>query len=167
MHWLTCQTSALKIPPHKPYIFLMVMINCIDLHIRQVQFTLRWPLRPVGLLLNFVNIFSLFCNYLPLEKGGALHLNKFESPSSKDALCQVWLKFKSINTYDYIITLIKRRNKRPTGLNGHLSVNYTCQTCKSMHLIMTIKNIFGLWVGISTIFKIISKLYNKGGSNDP
>ena len=28
----------------------------------------------------------------PLEKGGALHLYKLESPSSKDALCQVWLK---------------------------------------------------------------------------
>ena len=42
--------------------------------------------------LNFVNVFSLFCNYLPLEKGGALHLNKFESPLSKDAFCEVWLK---------------------------------------------------------------------------
>ena len=42
--------------------------------------------------LNFVNLFSLFLNYLPLEKGGALHLNKTESPSPKDALCQVWLK---------------------------------------------------------------------------
>ena len=41
---------------------------------------------------NFDNVFSLFRNYLPLEKGGALHLNKFESPSPKDALCQVWLK---------------------------------------------------------------------------
>ena len=30
--------------------------------------------------------------YLPLEKGGALHLNKFEFSSHKDALCQVWLK---------------------------------------------------------------------------
>ena len=30
--------------------------------------------------------------YLPLEKSGALHLNKLESPSPKDALCQVWLK---------------------------------------------------------------------------
>ena len=30
--------------------------------------------------------------YLPLEKGRALHLNKIESPSPKDALCQVWLK---------------------------------------------------------------------------
>ena len=42
--------------------------------------------------LNFVNVFSLFRNYLPLGKGGALHLNKLESPSHKDALCQVWLK---------------------------------------------------------------------------
>ena len=42
--------------------------------------------------LNFVNVFSLFRNYLPMEKGGALHLNKLESPSPKDALCQVWLK---------------------------------------------------------------------------
>ena len=30
---------------------------------------------------NFVNVFSLFRNYLPLEKGVALHMNKFESPS--------------------------------------------------------------------------------------
>ena len=36
---------------------------------------------------NFVNIFSLFRNYLDLEKGGALHLKKLESPSPKDALC--------------------------------------------------------------------------------
>ena len=28
----------------------------------------------------------------PLEKGVALHLNKLESPTPKDALCQVWLK---------------------------------------------------------------------------
>ena len=42
--------------------------------------------------LNFVNVFSLFRNYLPLEKSMALHLNKFESPSPNDALCQVWLK---------------------------------------------------------------------------
>ena len=41
---------------------------------------------------NFINVFSLFCNYLPLEKAGFLHFNKLESPSPKDALCQVWLK---------------------------------------------------------------------------
>ena len=99
-------------------------------------------------IFKFVNVFSLFFNYLPLEKGGDLHLkkllnplyprmhcanfgwnwpcgsgeddlsnslmyfryivialylllekggvalylNKLESPSSKNALCQVWLK---------------------------------------------------------------------------
>ena len=42
--------------------------------------------------LIFVNVFSLFCNYLPLEKGRDLYLNKLESPSLKDALCQVWFK---------------------------------------------------------------------------
>ena len=42
--------------------------------------------------LNFINVFSLFCYFLPFEKGGTLHLNKLESPSPKDALCQVWLK---------------------------------------------------------------------------
>ena len=41
---------------------------------------------------TFFNIFLLFRNYLPLEKDRALHLNKLESPSPKDALCQVWLK---------------------------------------------------------------------------
>ena len=41
---------------------------------------------------NFINAFSLFRNYLPLERDGVLHLNKLESPSPKDALCQVWLK---------------------------------------------------------------------------
>ena len=42
--------------------------------------------------LNVINVLSLFRNYLPLEKGGALHLNKLESPLPKDALCYVWLK---------------------------------------------------------------------------
>ena len=42
--------------------------------------------------LNFVNVFSLFRYYFPLKKGAALHMNKLESPSPKDALCQVWLK---------------------------------------------------------------------------
>ena len=41
---------------------------------------------------NFVHVFSLFLYYLHVEKGGAPHLNKLESPSPKDALCQVWLK---------------------------------------------------------------------------
>ena len=41
---------------------------------------------------NPIIVFSLFCYYLPLEKDKSFHLNKHESPLSKDALCQVWLK---------------------------------------------------------------------------
>ena len=41
---------------------------------------------------NFVHVFSLFRYYLHVEKGGAPHLNKLESPTPKDALCQVELK---------------------------------------------------------------------------
>ena len=40
-------------------------------------------------IFNFVNVFLLFRNYLPLKTHVALHLNKLESPSDKDALCQV------------------------------------------------------------------------------
>ena len=42
--------------------------------------------------LNFINVFSLFRNYLPLEKDRAFHLKKLESLSPKNVLCQVWLK---------------------------------------------------------------------------
>ena len=48
------------------------------------------------IFINFVNVFSIFRNYLPLEKGEALHLNKHESPSPKDVLCQVWLKLGQV-----------------------------------------------------------------------
>ena len=40
-------------------------------------------------ILKFINVISLFSNYLPLEKGVALYLNKLESPSRKDTLCRV------------------------------------------------------------------------------
>ena len=39
--------------------------------------------------LIFVNVFLLFCNYIPLKKDVVLHLNKQESPSPKDALIQI------------------------------------------------------------------------------
>ena len=56
----------------------------------QLKFHAQWFMRIR--FLNFIDVFSLFRNYLPLEKRVALHLNKLESPSSKDALRQVWLK---------------------------------------------------------------------------
>ena len=37
---------------------------------------------------NFGNVFLLFGYNRPLEKGEALYLNKLESASPKDALCQ-------------------------------------------------------------------------------
>ena len=43
-------------------------------------------------IFKFVNIFSLFCYYLALEKSVVGHLNKLESPSPKDTLYQAWLK---------------------------------------------------------------------------
>ena len=46
-------------------------------------------------LFKFLNVFSLFCNYLPLGKGTALHLKKIETLSLKYALCQVWLNWPS------------------------------------------------------------------------
>ena len=44
------------------------------------------------ILKNFVNVFSLFHDYLPLEMGEALNLNKLESSLPNNALSQVWLK---------------------------------------------------------------------------
>ena len=37
-----------------------------------------------------LNVLLLFHNYLPFEKGVALHLNKLESPSPRDTLYQNW-----------------------------------------------------------------------------
>ena len=39
-----------------------------------------------------ISSISLLPNYLPLKKEYALHLNKFESPLPKDALCKACLK---------------------------------------------------------------------------
>ena len=42
-------------------------------------------------ILNLVNIFSLFRNYLPLKKGEFLYLNKLESSSPKDEFVEIGL----------------------------------------------------------------------------
>ena len=38
-------------------------------------------------IFKLVNVFSLFRNYLPLIKSGALHLNKLDAPLPKDIHC--------------------------------------------------------------------------------
>ena len=79
------------------------------LHLKKVESSLPMEAWPGGSL-NFVNVFSLFRNYLLLEKrmtlhlnrlpttqrcfvprlvkDVTLHLNKLETPSPKDAFCQ-------------------------------------------------------------------------------
>ena len=77
--------------------------------------------------LNLVNVFLLFGNYLPLEKGGALHLNKLESPSPKDALCQVWLKmaqwFWRRRFFNFVNVFSLFRNYLPLEKGGALHLN--------------------------------------------
>ena len=66
----------------------------------RIKFSFQWMFHVYGPSFDWktstmlCQCFSLFCNYmyLPLEKGGALPLNNLKSPSSKDALCHVWLK---------------------------------------------------------------------------
>ena len=53
---------------------------------------LNWNWPSGSRFFNFVDVFLLFCNYLPLQKGVVLNLYKFEFPLPKDELCQVWLK---------------------------------------------------------------------------
>ena len=79
--------------------------------------------------LNFVNVFSLhvFCNNLPLEMGGALHLNKLESPSHNDALWQVWLKlakwFWRRRFFNLVNVFSLFRNYLPLEKGGALHLN--------------------------------------------
>ena len=55
-------------------------------------FPIKWVPVPVPMGRKKTLVFLLFRYYIPLEKGVALHLNKLESASPKDALCHVWLK---------------------------------------------------------------------------
>ena len=75
--------------------FIWTILNPCHLPVRLLcaKFDWNWPSGSgeEDFLISSM-FFSLFRNYLPLEKGGALYLNKLESPSPKDALCQVWLK---------------------------------------------------------------------------
>ena len=89
-------------------------------------------------ILKFRDVFSLFRNYLPLEKGMALYLNKLQSPftrecnyplfekcvvlhlnklefnSPKDALCQIWLEIGPVvlekNFLNFVIVFSLFRN---------------------------------------------------------
>ena len=69
----------------------------------------------------------LFCSYIPLKNCVVVHLNKFESPSPKDALCQYgwnWLSnsreaFKFINVFSLFRNYLPFEMDEPLHLNPH------------------------------------------------
>ena len=79
------------------------------------------------IFLNFLNVFSLFRNYTPLENGVALHLNKLGSPSPKDDLCKVWLKlaqwFWRRRFLNFVNVFSLFRNYLPLEKGGALHLN--------------------------------------------
>ena len=84
----------------------------------------RWFLRRG--FFNFVIVFSIFRNYLPLEKSRALHFNKIESPSPKDDLCQVWLKLAQWfcrRFFNFVNVFSLLRNYFPLEKGGALHFN--------------------------------------------
>ena len=68
--------------------FIWINLNLLHPRMLCAKFGWNWP-SGSGEILNII-LHSRY--YLPLEQGVALYLNKLDSPSSKDALCQVRLK---------------------------------------------------------------------------
>ena len=80
-------------PSKKAGPFIWMTLN--PLHPRMPCAKLLWNW-PSGSWEEDFHIWLMYFHYYiiisPWKRGGGLHLNKFESPSPKDALCQVWLK---------------------------------------------------------------------------
>ena len=77
-------------PSKRAGLFIWRNLNPLHSRMHCVKFGWNWPSGSGEEDFKIPSMyFQLFNNYLPLEKGRALHLNKLESPSPKDALCQV------------------------------------------------------------------------------
>ena len=124
---------------------------------------------------NFVNVISRFRNYLPFEKGGALHLNKLISPSHKDALCQVWLKlaqwFSRRRFFNFVNVFSLFRNYLPLGKDGALHLNKPespspkdalCQVCLKLAQRFWRRRFFH-FVNVFSLFRYSHPL-EKGGT---
>jgi hypothetical protein len=65
--------------------------------------------------LKMFSVFSLFCYYVPLEKGYPLCLNKLESPPPKDDLCPVWLNWPSGSGEVENVKVYRQTDRRQTS----------------------------------------------------
>ena len=108
--------------------FIWTNLNSLHPRMHCAKFGRKW-LSASGEedFLCFVNVFSPFRNYLPFEKGGALYLNKSESPSSEEALCQVWSKltqrFWRRRFFNLVNEVSPFRNYLPFEKGGALYLN--------------------------------------------
>ena len=108
--------------------FIWTNLNPLHPRIPSAQFGRKWLSGSGGEdFLSFVNVFSPFHNYLPFEKGVALYLNKLESPSPKDAVCQVWLKlaqwFWRRRFFNFVNVFSPFRNYLPFEMGVALYLN--------------------------------------------
>ena len=76
-----------------------------------------------------INVFLLFRNYLPLEKCVTIHLNILESPSPKDAVCQVKFKLvvlekKIFKHFVKVISLFRNNLPLEKGGSLHSKINW-------------------------------------------
>ena len=76
------------------------------------------------MIFKFVNVFSLFRNYLPFEKDGTLHLNQLDF---KNDFCDVWLKlsqwFWRRRFFNFVNVFSLIRNYLPLEKGGALHLN--------------------------------------------
>ena len=103
-----------------------------------------------GSWVNFLKIFlqctwhALFRYYLPLEKDGALQLNKLEFPSPKNALWQVWLKF--------VLWFWRRRSLKVVN-EFPIFLNYLClEKDGSLHLNKPKNALCHVWLKLAQWF---------------
>ena len=91
--------------------------------------------------------FLQFRNYLPLEKGGALYLNKLESPSPKDVLCQfdpevLEKKMKMWKLYDSSDAKDDNDNGKQINFDQKAHLSLRLRWAKIIKLILLICNDF-------------------------
>ena len=80
--------------------FIWTHLNPLHVRMLCTKFGWNWLRRR---FFNFVNVFSLFCNYFPLEKDKALHMYKLEFPSPKDGCSKFGWNWLSGFEEDFLI----------------------------------------------------------------